>query len=721
MNFENGTVAIVSGIRGNVMNGRTSRSSMRFAWIAIGVALGLSTAGCRAQQASPSSAARAPRAAAELRTDGPQCGGIDVHTKHIDLSFGCATCHPCGAVFGFDVPFTFPLGTTTAGGTLTRGATPGTTTCAVACHSPMGAPLKTVAWSAGPQDCTSCHLTSTFPPVHPAIANPNPTGADCLGCHTTGSHTTGTVTLVGHALTWMDQANAGFHAFEANRGLGKCQGCHAADLSGGRTGFSCAQCHDAALPVGVASWKVNCVMCHGGTGNQTGAPPKATWGNSADSIRIGAHATHVAASASSPAFGCDACHVKPADALALGHVDATPTAEMTWGGISIASGAAPAWDRATATCSNTYCHGKFPNGNAKAVVWTAVGTGQGACGTCHGLPPGGTHPSVGAALTGCASCHPATMTGTGALISPIAGGKHVDGVVQVAGGGHTASWMDAASPEFHAYSANAGIAACQGCHGVNLDGVGGSATTSCATCHGATWKTNCTLCHGGTANQTGAPPKGTWGFRTDAARIGAHTKHVTPGAISSAVACAACHVVPADALSPGHLNGSTASVTWGGIAAASGANPTWNRTTGSCAATYCHGAFPGGNPTNLPLWTKLDGTYAKCGSCHVTTPDSGPDIGGSSAHTFHRMTQPVLCSRCHTGFTATSTDPAQHVNGAKDVVFSYVYPDLANPDPAAACDFPGSYTVRISGWDCAGCHTYKDGWKNACCAIVPCY
>ena len=270
--------------------------------------------------------------------------------------------------------------------------------------------------------------------------------------------------------------------------------------------------------------------------------------------------------------------MKPADALAAGHIDATATAEITWGGLAVTGGATPAWNRTTATCSNTYCHGRFNNGNATAApVWT--GTNQGACGTCHGLPPGGTHPAVGTALTGCSACHNQTMTAAGALIAPSAGGKHLDGLIQATGGtgGHVTGWMDTASANFHAYSAIAGIASCQGCHGANLDGVGGSATTSCATCHGATWKTNCTFCHGGTANTTGAPPKGTWGFRTDAARIGAHTKHVTAGAISSAITCATCHVTPANALSTGHLNGSTATVTWGGIAASSGAAPAWNR------------------------------------------------------------------------------------------------------------------------------------------------
>jgi predicted CxxxxCH...CXXCH cytochrome family protein len=662
MNYENEMAGIVSG--------------KRFAWIALAISLGISVAGCKGQPATPAGVATVKAAAAAAA--GPMCGGTDVHTRHVDLAVGCITCHPCGAVFGFDVPYAYPLGTTTAGGTLARGIAPVVTTCTVACHSPMGGTPKAVAWNAGPRDCVDCHSTSTFPPAHPAISNPTPTGADCLACHTTGSHTTGAVTLVGHPVAWMDQASAGFHAFEANKGLGKCQSCHAADLSGGKTGFSCAQCHDVGLPVGVVSWKVNCVMCHGGTADRTGAPPKATWGNTADIVRVGAHATHVSASASSPAIGCSACHVTPADALASGHIDATPTAEITWGGISTTGGAVPAWDRTTATCSNTYCHGKFTNGSARAVVWTSVGTGQAACGTCHGLPPAAPHPTVSASLPGCATCHPATIDATGALITPAAGGKHMDGVIQVSGGGHAPGWMDTASSSFHAYSANAGISSCQACHGVNLDGVGGSATTSCANCHGAAWQTNCTFCHGGTANASGAPPKGTWGFRTDAARIGAHTKHVTAGAISGAVACATCHVVPTNATSTDHMNGSAATVTWGGIAATGGAAPAWNRATLTCSSTYCHGgysgtfvydfwgpaqvAYAGSNAT--PKWT--DGPMT-CTSCHANPPLNGnwhdPSHGGGSN-----------CNLCHPNVNATGTailNPALHINGVVDVQASF--------------------------------------------------
>jgi hypothetical protein len=77
--------------------------------------------------------------------------------------------------------------------------------------------------------------------------------------------------------------------------------------------------------------------------------------------------------------------------------------------------------------------------------------------------------------------------------------------------GHGLTWMDTTSTSFHAYAANQNLAGCQSCHGPALDGVGGSTAVSCASCHGATWKTGCTTCHGGTDSQTGAPPRTTWG------------------------------------------------------------------------------------------------------------------------------------------------------------------------------------------------------------------
>src|SRR5574341_756125 len=88
-----------------------------------------------------------------------------------------------------------------------------------------------------------------------------------------GAHLNGKVDVSGgHPASWMDTTSSGFHAFSANQGLGPCQLCHGQDLSGGFTGTACASCHNAGLPAGVSTWSKNCVMCHGGDQNGTGAP-----------------------------------------------------------------------------------------------------------------------------------------------------------------------------------------------------------------------------------------------------------------------------------------------------------------------------------------------------------------------------------------------------------------------------------------------------------------
>ena len=198
-----------------------------------------------------------------------------------------------------------------------------------------------------------------------------------------------------------------------------------------------------------------------------------------------------------------------------------------------------------------------------------------AAGTCAPLKG---HAAFG--TQSCESCHPC---GTKATT------------------GHPAGWTDTVSSGFHAYSANAGISNCQGCHGAALDGVGGSATTSCATCHGAAWKTNCVMCHGGTDSQTGAPPKATWGNSADAVRVGAHKAHAaaTHG-LAAPVTCAACHVQPADALTAAHVNGGTAEVVFSGVAVQGTTTAAWARGTATCSNTYCHGATLLGGTTEIP-------------------------------------------------------------------------------------------------------------------------
>jgi predicted CxxxxCH...CXXCH cytochrome family protein len=549
-----------------------------------------------------------------------------------------------------------------------------------------------VSWNApAPLACVDCHATTSLPAQHPSVAA-NASRADCLGCHNVSNHMNGVVVAAGHVAAWSDTTSAGFHAFEANKGLAACQGCHGASLDGmAGSGSACGRCHDAALPPGVASWKANCTMCHGGTGSQTGAPPKALWGfagdparggGTADAVRTGAHAKHLATSSISPAIACSACHVVPASALSAGHVETTsgiPTAGVTFGGAATAGGASPTWTRASATCSSVYCHGATTHGGTNtSPVWTA-GASQAACGTCHGLPPPSPHPSA-SGLASCATCHPQTMDALGNVIAPASGGAHLNGVVDVSGGGHGAGWLDPTSTGFHAYSANANVASCQGCHGANLDGVGGSATTSCASCHGGTWKTNCTMCHGGTANATGAPPKATWGQSGDLVRVGAHTAHVTASATAPAFDCAVCHVKPASALSAGHMDGPTATVTFGGLATLSGAAPAWNRATATCGTTYCHGGYSGvynyttrdGNGDPVPASVAYSGNMENpawtagppgCTSCHR---------GGAPVGVWHTGLHSAgnNCDLCHPDANAAGTaitNASLHVNGTVDV------------------------------------------------------
>ena len=460
------------------------------------------------------------------------------------------------------------------------------------------------------------------------------------------------------------------------RGSASCQGCHGADLTGGTTGFSCALCHDTASPAGVASWKVNCVMCHGGTGNQTGAPPKTTWGNSADTKRVGAHATHVTANARSPAFDCDVCHVKPADALAAGHVDATPTAEMTWGGIAVTSGAAPAWNRTAATCSNTYCHGRFTNGNATNGTRLDGDEPGAPAAPATACRPGGTHPAVGTALTGCAACHNQTMTAAGALIAPIAGGKHLDG-------DHPRHLRSRRPPRLVDGHRQPGIPRLLGQRRDLLlpelprrqpgrrGRLGHDFLRHLPRRHLEDELRALPRWHGqhdrrSAQGNLGLPHRRGPHRRPHQARDG--RGHLRRGRLRGLPRG------PADAVAPGHLDGPSATVTWGGIAGASNAVPAWNRSTGTCASTYCHGGYSGSyayyfwgdavapyaGANATPKWTDPPMT---CTSCHGNPPNnanwhSGAHGGGNG------------CNLCHPHVNATGTailNPALHINGIVEV------------------------------------------------------
>ncbi|MFL5270462.1 MAG: CxxxxCH/CxxCH domain c-type cytochrome, partial [Anaeromyxobacteraceae bacterium] len=327
---------------------------------------------------------------------------------------------------------------------------------------------------------------------------------------------------------------------------------------------------------------VTCTSCHGGKENASGAPPSDTSGESAVTRRgVGAHSAHLntqlSPSTARQAADCTACHQAVPSFTSPLHRDGST--DVPFGGVAKAGGAAPSWNPQAPSCGTVYCHGAtMPGGTNTAPGWTHVGAGEAACGKCHGVPPDEStgHPAVTGGLTACVSCHPKVMTAAG-TVDPA--GKHIDGVVDVA---------------------------------------------TCTTCHGS--------------GTQAAPPKDTKGnTATTALGVGAHLQHVNANAVAGAIACGECHGAAVGSCATPGTNG-VVDVSFGALAN-QGTATTWDRTAATCAASYCHGgsgALTGGSATK-PVWTRVDGTQASCGSCHGFPPPA-PHAQNTSCDTCHPAT-----------------------------------------------------------------------------------
>ncbi len=491
----------------------------------------------RAPAADPLAAAAPPRSVrgGELPGD----AGVGAHQLHLAdgpswKAIACSTCHrlPQGGVAHAPqeqrglVTFSGLAAVFWTGAPAIHPTWNGVSCSATYCHGafPGGDGANAPAWTAARADaCGTCHPLPPSAP-HPAVASYLDT---CKRCHpdplTGGTHLDGQVDLVRHGDDWVDTSSPGFHAFSANAGIAGCQYCHADDLSGGFTGVACSSCHDGGVHGGVTvvafqvGGSTNCVACHGGSDNQSGAPPRTTWGHADDALRVGAHSTHVAAG-----YACGICHQKPTDMSSPGHIDGS-TADVVFGDLALAGPSAPSWDRGTARCSATYCHGSTLSGGSNtAPDWSRPGQGEAACGACHGLPPAAfpsaSHP-VYVFAAPCLGCHPATAAqdaaGHDALV---AGGPHVNGGVELTFGGHPPGWAVPGAGGFvggyHSNQACMGCGIlpgqftmtdyyvqCTVCHGASGDFelTGGPARVSCGACHAAFFgpdgKTSCGFCH----------------------------------------------------------------------------------------------------------------------------------------------------------------------------------------------------------------------------------
>ncbi len=321
------------------------------------------------------------------------------------------------------------------------------------------------------------------------------------------------------------------------------------------------------------------------------APPVDTKGQTS-SDAVGAHIAHV-----NPGVGALSRPVACAEC----HVVPTSadhqngTVDMAFGALAKTGGASPSWNAPSLSCSATYCHGTFAKyGLAATPIWNAPATGQ--CGTCHGIPPALAtgHPQN----TNCGACHP------GYSSTSVNTTLHVNGVKDIGG-------------------------------------------AACTSCHGDAGRTPVA---GADPNVQAAPPVTATGRSA-----GAHLAHVNKtGEMMTPAQCAECHSGAVPSSTESHPSG-TITVTFSGRATTGGQSPTYDSTSLSCSATYCHGGFTGGaNAT--PTWT---GGAMSCSSCHGVPPSTGQ----------HQRSQHLSagCGACHSGYTATAANATLHVNGAKDV------------------------------------------------------
>jgi len=493
------------------------------------------------------------------------------------------------------------------------------------------------------------------------------------------------------------------HRAAALLGQADCRMCHGADLAGGAVNVSCDICHQIG-------WRTNCTYCHGGTDNQTGAPPIDLRGQTTTTISsVGAHSEHVAMPARNhPDYGCIQCHVRPTDVLSAGHVfDDTPgQAELIF-----AAGLSPngSYDFSADTCATVYCHGSgrsdgnSPPNTGSIATCTACHANVGSASQQLATMSGRHALHIGLGVT-CAICHGMVVDSSNAVIAP---DLHVNGEknVQPVGGTYNGTtctntchsagsgpWQgplpDGGLPEggvvnyhtdplwatrsYHGLAAEEGTLNCFTCHGAQLQGSGSA--VACDSCHNTVdpgWRTNCVFCHGGYAGDTsGAPPVDLHDNTLASATktVGAHVAHVQR-TNHPAWDCAQCHARPSSVTSAGHMydgvNDTTAGVAE--VALGAGLSPAGSYDPGSatCSNLYCHGN--GQVNASAPAFTT---TINTCDACHPASGSSAAQLATMSGRHATHIGRGASCSSCH-GMVVDNSNaviaPDLHVNGVKNV------------------------------------------------------
>ena len=553
----------------------------------------------------------------------------------------------------------------------------------------------------------------------------NGTFGICQACHTKTSSYKNDGTL----------ANAAKHNSHSDQGPGGlCVKCH--KHSRGFT-HSCDECHGNP-PIKFAA--------AGADGDPEGLLSPAT-----GVTGTGAHNTHV----NGFLMTCATCHTSsnPANnAIQMGFA-INSVNFPGWASPEIATGAfdglalnSPySWAAGNAgtqvttnstgniTCSTVYCHGSTLTGGTKtSPSW--VGSGEAACGSCHGAsasnpPTSGSHEkhagSSGQSIA-CASCHGSTAGDI----------DHVNGNVE---------WNMTALGAIATYQSlsigSTGAAA--------PSAVYGTCTNACHSLVSPAWGTSgggggCSMCH------AALPTSGAHAahVRTAAAEYGSAS--VSSSLTAYDFGCGNCH--PTDVNDHRKTNKATVIlVGTGPLKSRNAQGAAYDPVAKTCSGVYCHsnGAIKGADTSNLaykttPSWNGQLSAVNKCGQCHDNPPqyegqshfvansymgttgghmvgihfdnifsgtkgllsagstsDSGHGNAGSSTtmtcnlchhgevgetsatidtySLFNVGGSHMRCANCHTSSTPTKlqngeiTDKSKHVNGVKDVVLQNNY------------------------------------------------
>ncbi|MBL8921232.1 MAG: hypothetical protein JNJ54_20380 [Myxococcaceae bacterium] len=503
---------------------------------------------------------------------------------------------------------------------------------------------------------------------------------------------------------------------------GRCHGNPPPPPHPSATPYLCNTCHidifftqgDRHID-GQLDLTVDCKTCHGDTTSP--APPRDTTGNTSTSARgVGAHRSHLGPSAWHAEVTCDDCHTVPTRADDPGHLGLLP-AEVNFGASAQARGAQPTWDGAR--CS-TYCHGQTLDAGAgtnTTPMWNVVNGSQAACGTCHGRPPGGTHPNN----PQCSTCHGAVIAPDGGFLDP---SLHINGLVEA----------QVACGSCH------GLPPATGTHLVHTGLLGsrlyGNLSTAASTGSTTGYAFGCGQCH---------PMDPARHLNGGRAEVELYSPTAPPGSLKARS--------PLAAYTPGpSVFSDDAGLPY---------------TLGTCT-TYCHSGAAITTPNPVPR-PGLDFTFAGypvsypayavdvartlrpvvwgsagtgCGACHdypvrTAEPTTHAGVGQShsflgptgleSGHAFNHNDAPLSCRVCHrdtvtaansttrvAGLSAYGPVPITgyfaHVNGLPDVAF-----DTANPVTSAGRSFTlagATYSQSQHTCSSVACHKSQSAVPN---------